>query len=155
MSMLESLGVQPLARNSRHRQKTAAAMPRREALPFSLRAADETAAVSLIMSATSSTIFDGFVKSNLVPSPTPTLPRQGEGDWDFLQVRHICNHIFTGGLGPGCAYGGHGLVSSRYSPDNAFRYSEIRNCLSVPWSMKSHGSISPVSLGDRKSTRLN
>src|SRR4030042_5463050 len=69
MSMLESLGVQPLARNSRHRQKTAAAMPRREALPLSRRAADETAALSLIMSATSSTIFDGFVKSNLVPAP--------------------------------------------------------------------------------------
>src|SRR4030042_55478 len=44
-------------------------MPRREALPLSRRAADETAAVSLIMSATSSTIFDGFVKSNLVPAP--------------------------------------------------------------------------------------
>src|SRR4030042_4247695 len=77
MSMLESLGVQPLARNSRHRQKTAAAMPRREALPFSLRAADETAAVSLIMSATSSTIFDGFVKSNFSPPPPQPSPVKG------------------------------------------------------------------------------
>src|SRR4030042_905323 len=77
MSMLESLGVQPLARNGRHRQKTAAAMPRREALPFSLRAADETAAVSLIMSATSSTIFDGFVKSNFSPPPPQPSPVKG------------------------------------------------------------------------------
>src|SRR4030042_4124637 len=91
MSMLESLGVQPLARNSRHRQKTAAAMPRREALPFSLRAADETAAVSLIMSATSSTIFDGFVKSNLVPSPPPTPPPpQGGGGGLF----YCCSIFF-------------------------------------------------------------